>query len=659
MESILDTIELPFGIKNLRTPELMRLAAELRGLLIDTVLLTGGHLASNLGVVELTIALFKVYDFPRDKIVWDVGHQAYVYKILSGRKDRFSELRQSGGISGFPKRDESPFDSFNTGHSSTSISAALGIARARDLQGDGYRVLTVTGDGALTGGLCYEAMNDAGRSVNDLTVILNDNAMSISGNVGSISRHLNRIRTLPVYFSLRDDIYSSLNKAPLIGRPLAAFISKIKSLIKYAFIPGVLFEEMGFRYIGPVNGHNIDELVGIFKGVAAMRGPVLVHVLTKKGMGYPRAESDPQKYHGVSPNKFYAKPPRVFQSPGVEAAAQTGASGFSAVFGREIVKLASSDTSITAISAAMTDGTGLREFAAEFPKRFFDVGIAEQHALTLAAGMSLYGLKPVVALYSTFLQRAYDQTLHDICLQGAHVVIAVDRAGVAGEDGETHQGLYDIAFLRHMPNIAIMAPAYDDELAGMLRFALYEVNGPAVLRYPKGIYTRKMIEEKLCKLREYSGGNAAVGNAAVGADAAVDNCGAGLIVNRAERLLAGSDITIVAAGTMLYAALEASERLVAKGIGVDLISARFIKPFDETLINNSVRKTGRLLVAEDGCVAGGFGSAILERLRERPDKVILCGLPDIPIAQGERGNILKNYGLDGDGLLKSAFELLS
>ena len=646
MEKLLDAIRLPDGVKRLPAADLKRLAVEIRELLIDTVLRTGGHLASNLGIVELTLALFITYDFPRDKIVWDVGHQSYVYKILSGRKDEFAGLRQAGGLSGFPKREESPFDSYNTGHSSTSISAALGIARARDLNGEKYRVVTVTGDGALTGGLCYEAMNDAGRSTNDLTVILNDNAMSISKNVGSISRHLNRIRTLPVYFSFRDDIHSSLNGAPLIGKPLASFISRLKSFIKYAIIPGVLFEEMGFRYIGPVDGHNIGELVKIFRGVAAMRGPVLVHVLTKKGMGYPSAESDPQKYHGISPDKFKTDPlKRLTPDPG-KSDNSSGLAGFSQVFGRELKKIAGADTSITAITAAMAEGTGLLDFAAEFPKRFFDVGIAEQHALTLAAGMSLYGLKPVVALYSTFLQRAYDQALHDICLQNAHVVLAVDRAGVVGEDGETHQGLYDIAFLRHMPNITIMAPAYDEELSEMLRFALYEIKGPAALRYPKDVYTRSAISGKLKRLQSLN----AAGDDGQLNGRLVSGCG--------ELLLSGGDITIVAAGVMLDAALDAAGRLAASGYGVDLISARFIKPFDEEKIRLSVKKTGKLLVAEDGCAAGGFGGAIVERLTGISYTARLCGLPDAPVAQGKRESILKEYGLDNEGLFNAAMELL-
>ncbi|MCL2057480.1 MAG: 1-deoxy-D-xylulose-5-phosphate synthase [Oscillospiraceae bacterium] len=718
MNKLLDTIRLPDDIKDMRPDALRLLAAEIRELLVATVLQTGGHLASNLGVVELTLALFKVFDFPRDKIVWDVGHQAYVYKILSGRKDRFATLRQEGGLSGFPKREEGPFDAFNTGHSSTSISAALGIARARDFCGGAYNVVAVTGDGALTGGLCYEAMNDAGRSETELIVILNDNTMSISHNVGSVSRHLNRIRSLPLYFSIRDDINSSLNSVPVVGKPLASFISKVKSLIKFAIIPGMLFEELGFRYIGPVDGHNIGELVRILSGVSGMRGPVLVHVLTKKGMGYPRAESDPQKYHGVAPNgagraagggEAVAIGEGCDAAVGVGAAAEDsygaaaagggegceatvgggtastagkgatpkGAASFSHVFGEEMVKHALSDPTVVAISAAMTDGTGLSGFAEKCPKQFYDVGIAEQHALTLAAGMALNGLKPVAALYSTFLQRAYDQALHDICMQNAHVVLAIDRAGVVGEDGETHQGIYDIAFLRHMPNITIMAPAHDQELREMLRFALYEASGPAALRYPKGICTQGAIMSKLKQISKLgsSGGNSSGDNggnssgdgddssgSSVGDNSSGDSGGGindgALVAGRGELLLQGGDITIVSVGTMLSAALDASMRLVEQGVGVELISARFIKPFDAELITASIAKTGRLLVAEDGCAAGGFGGAIAERLSGIACHARYCGLPDAPIPQGGRDSIMRKYGLDGDGLYSAAQILL-
>ena len=699
MDNLLNAVRLPESIKDMRTPELARLAAEIREFLVTTVLRTGGHLASNLGVVELTLALYKVFDLPNDKIIWDVGHQAYVHKILSGRKGMFSTLRQSGGLSGFPKRSESPYDAFDTGHSSTSISAALGIARARDIVGDKYRVIAVTGDGALTGGLCYEAMNDAGHAATDLIVVLNDNEMSISDNVGSVSRHLSHIRSLPMYFSLRDDIHTSLEKIPAIGRPVASFISRIKELLKYSIIPGVLFEELGFRYIGPVDGHSIDELINILNGVAAMRGPLLVHVLTKKGMGFPHAESDPKKYHGVSPRTFIEDSlPADTEAPAASAVAadteesangavaanahtNKKAAGFSDVFGRELIKIAESDGSIVAISAAMTSGVGLDAFAQKFPGRFFDVGIAEQHALTLAAGMSLYGLRPVAALYSTFLQRAYDQAVHDICLQNAHVVIAIDRAGVVGEDGETHQGIYDMAFLRHMPNMTIMAPSDSAELPEMLRYALYDVEGPVAIRYPKDS-VHYPIGSAHCPIGsahnpDSSNRSANAGQCRSGEPCAADYSGAKkLLSGKGELLQEGADITIVSVGIMLAPAQEAARELSSRGYGVDLISARFIKPVDIGLISESVKKTGRLLVAEDGCTAGGFGSAVIEQLSgaglsEQPPSAgfperlsgicftaRLCGLPDRPIEQGVRAAVLSKYGLDRDGLLKTAMSML-
>ena len=660
MTNLLEKINLPDGLKNMNAAELELLAAEIRDLLVDAVMKSGGHLASNLGVVELTLALYTIFDFPNDKIIWDVGHQSYIHKILSGRGSELGGMRLAGGISGFPKREESPFDSFNTGHSSTSISAALGIARARDINGDKYRVVTVTGDGALTGGLCYEAMNDAGRSANDLIVVLNDNKMSISGNVGSVSRHLSRIRSLPFYFTLRDDIHSSLNGVPVVGRPLASFISKAKSLIKYAFIPGVIFEELGFRYIGPVDGHNVAELLKIFRGVASMRGPVLVHVLTKKGMGYPEAEADPQKYHCITP---------AFQNN-----APTRPRYFSNIFGNELCALAKTDKSIVAISAAMTEGTGLNEFEKAYPKRFFDVGIAEQHALTLAAGMSLYGLKPVAALYSTFLQRAYDQLFHDICLQNAHVVVAVDRAGIVGEDGETHQGVYDIAYLRHMPNLTVMAPAYDGELSAMLKFALYETDGPVAIRYPKGVYTRESILRKLERLRPVRTNRPVRSNLSIQAyrqrrpdyaklsefrELTDGEISAPLELGRGELLLHGADVTIVAVGATLEAALDAAAELIKRGCGVDLISARFIKPLDAELIVESVKKTGKLLVAEDGCIIGGFGGAVAELLAGVRYDAHFCGFPDKPIEQGKRSDLLHKYGLSGEALSNAALELIA
>ncbi|MDR1062165.1 MAG: 1-deoxy-D-xylulose-5-phosphate synthase [Clostridiales bacterium] len=693
MAQLLDSIRLPDDVKKLAPGELKRLAGEIRAFLIDTVSKTGGHLASNLGVVELTIALYAVFDMPADKLVWDVGHQSYVHKILSGRKAQFPTLRQAGGLSGFPKRSESEYDSFNAGHSSTSVSAAVGFARARDLAGGKHRVIAITGDGALTGGMCYEALNDAGRSTNDIIVILNDNEMSISGNVGGVSRHLSRIRSKPAYFLLRDDIHTSLEKLPLIGRPSAELISKLKNLVKYALIPGIIFEELGFKYIGPVDGHDIGGLVKILRGVSKMKGPVLLHAVTKKGMGYASAESNPQAYHSVAPFEP--------ESGGLAAAGAGAGAGFSGAFGSAMVRLAKKDKSIAAITAAMKSGVGLDLFAMRYPKRFFDVGIAEQHAATLAAGMALNGMKPVVAIYSTFLQRAYDQILHDVCLQNAHVVFAVDRAGAVGEDGETHQGLYDMAFLRHMPNMAIMAPSRVDELEPMLRFALHEAGGPVAIRYPRGGAAPAAAAARAgeaamsdAEVAAPASGAAAPAGEAVAPPAGVATLAAGaaaslaralarpiaaadspappdrgaqdglspeIAYGKGELVSVGGDVTIVAVGAALDAAAGAARLLREAGVGAELISARFVKPLDEDLIAGSVEKTGRLVVAEDGCVAGGFGSAVLECLSRRGAAFAsrLCGFPDEPVPHGRRGDILAEYGLSAESICEQALSLLA
>ena len=690
----------PSDIHALPAGELGRLADEARAFIIEHVRRTGGHLASNLGVVELTVALHASFDFPRDKIVWDVGHQSYVHKLLSGRKDEFDTLRQLGGLSGFPKRSESEFDSFDTGHSSTAISAALGMARARDIMGQGHRVVAVVGDGALTGGMCYEAMNDAGRSSGrapeSLIVVLNDNKMSIARNVGSISEHLAKIRSAPGYFRLRDSIHDSLERVPVVGRALASLISHVKDVVKFALFHGVVFEGMGFRYIGPVDGHDVRVLARIFSGVSRMRGPVLVHVVTRKGHGYRRAEDDPSRFHAVAPPKpahMRAAAPAASaasaasaapDAPGAPAASDApaapdapdapgaldapGAVDLSQAFGDALERLALADKTVVAVTAAMQSGTGLDGFARAHPGRFFDVGIAEQHAVTLAAGMALHGLRPVVAIYSTFLQRAYDQLLHDICLQNAHVVFAVDRAGVSGHDGETHQGLYDLAFLRHMPNMTALAPACAEELALMLRYAVLEARGPVAIRYPHEGASHAALARKLAALRQAAGQGRpglAAGRPA-GAEAELrDVAPTPLRHGRGEVVSAGSDITVVAVGAALAIAADAAA-LLEGGFGgarrrsVELVSARFAKPLDDELIARSVAKTGRLVVVEDGCAQGGFGSAVLESLSWRG---VLCesriiGLPDMPIPHGSRAELLELYGLSAAGVAEAALRLL-
>ena len=620
MDKILDRITSSAEVKQLNIDELKLLNQELREFLIDTVSKTGGHLASNLGVVELTTALHKTFKFPEDKIIWDVGHQSYIHKILSGRKDAFGTLRKLGGLSGFPKTAESVYDSFNTGHSSTAISAAIGMARARDLSGENYSVLAVVGDGALTGGMSYEALNDSGRSANNLTVILNDNNMSISKNVGGISRHLNRIRTKPAYFMFRDNLNRFICKIPFIGKKTAIIISTLKNKIKYALLPGVIFEELGFKYIGPVNGHDMEALVKIFEGVRMMKGPILVHVITKKGCGYSFAEKEPQDYHGVGPF-----------SPETGDCGHSDAMTFSTVFGSKLVKLAKKDDKIVAITAAMKSGTGLDAFAEEYPDRFFDVGIAEQHAVTMAAGMAISGVKPVIVIYSSFLQRAYDQILHDVCLQNLHVIFAVDRAGIVGEDGETHQGLYDIAFLRHMPNMTILAPSDYVELTRMMKTALYSINGPVAIRYPRGSVTPE--HNILIKKHRLAG--------------RLNSKTASIIYGKSEKVRDGSDVTVLAVGIMFEIALAAACAVQALGIHADVINARFLKPIDTKTITKSVIKTGKLLVIEDGCKVGGYGSAVLEHISKTGVNFVatLCGLPDKPIPHGGRHELLNKYGL--------------
>ena len=632
LNNILDRITAPSDVKQLKRDELFQLNEEIRAFLIESVSKTGGHLASNLGVVELTTALHKVFDFPKDKIVWDVGHQSYTHKILSGRKSEFGTLRKLGGLSGFPKTAESEYDSFNTGHSSTAISAAIGMARARDLNGDSYSVLAVVGDGALTGGMCYEALNDAGRSANNLTVILNDNNMSISKSVGGISRHLNRIRTKPAYFKLRDNINNIIRAIPLIGIRLAVLISNIKNKIKYTFIPGVIFEELGFKYIGPVDGHDPAAMIKVFEGVRKMKGPILVHALTKKGFGYSFAEEEPQVYHGVAP---FA--PETGDSMSSEKMTYTLA------FGNKLVKLAKDDKRIVAITAAMKSGTGLDAFSEEFPDRFFDVGIAEQHAVTMAAGMAATGIIPVVAIYSSFLQRAYDQILHDVCLQDLHVVFAVDRAGVVGEDGETHQGSYDIAFLGHLPNITVMAPSDYVELTKMMKAAIYSIKGPVAIRYPKGSVNAGL--NKIIRMRRFSRTRS--------------SRVASISIGKSEKIMDGGDVTVVAVGAMLEASLAAACVAKPLGISAEVINARFIKPVDIDTIGKSVMKTKKLLIVEDGCGTGGFGSSVLECLNKAGAEfsACICGLPDQPIPHGKRQELLDMCGLSITSLANQIVKL--
>ncbi len=606
-ESLLDHIYSSDDVKKLNLGQLETLAEQIRQFLIEEVSITGGHLASNLGVVELTLALHKIFDTPRDKIIWDVGHQSYVHKIITGRKEQFNTLRKIDGISGFPKSCESDCDCFNTGHSSTSISAALGFAKARDLLNEDYSVVAVIGDGAMTGGMAFEALNDAGRSPNDLIIILNDNEMSINKNVGGLSRHLSKIRTQPIYYKAKEDLDIFLNKFSSVGKFAARALDRAKGTIKYMVMPGIIFEDLGLKYIGPIDGHDIDELTTVISRARGLKGPVLIHVMTQKGKGYSYAEDKPQNFHGVAP----------FEIQTGEVKVSNGAC-YSDVFGKKMMEMAEREPKLAAITAAMTSGTGLDEFSKLYSGRFFDVGIAEQHAVTFAAGLARAGVKPVVAIYSTFLQRAYDQILHDVALQNLHVVFAIDRAGLVGEDGETHQGIYDLSYLSSIPNMTIAVPCDYNEFEQMLDFAVFSHEGPIAVRYPRGTGKRQLAQSNPIQY------------------------GTGV------KLLTGEDITIAAVGNMVEIALQVASLLLKKGIHAEIINARFVKPLDARMILESVVKTSALATIEDNCIQGGFGSNILELVSKNGMKVKsgVFGFPDIPITHGSRAKIFEKYGLD-------------
>ncbi len=620
MSNLLKRISGPEDLKGLSMDELETLAGLIREEIIQTISSTGGHLAPSLGAVELTIALHRFFDSPVDKIVWDIGHQAYAHKILTGRLERFHTIRQTGGISGFLKRKESIHDVWEAGHASTAISAALGMAKARDLQGEDYKVVAVIGDGAMTAGVAFEALNNAGHSKNDLMVVLNDNSMSISKNVGALSIYLGQLRSDPTYSRMRNDISSLVRKIPRFGDAMANTADKIKDSFKYLVIPGMLFEELGFKYFGPIDGHNLADLESVLNSASKVKGPVLVHVITHKGKGYKYAEADAANFHGPGP--FDIVSGKIVKKP--------AAPSYSSVFGSALVDLAKEDQNITAITAAMPDGTGLSAFQKEFPDRFFDVGIAEQHAVTFAGGLASSGLKPVVAIYSSFLQRAYDQVLHDIALQNLPVVFALDRAGIVGADGETHHGIYDFAYLRNIPNMVIMAPKDENELRDMLKTAVLH-DGPISLRYPRG--SSQGLEPKKVEPLE---------------------------IGKAEVLKEGKDITLVAIGSMVYKALEAAEILKEKGIRATVINARFVKPLDIETISHWAKKTGKVLTIEEHVKMGGFGSAVLEALSAQKISAStrVLALPDEIIEHGDTEELLHMQDLDAEGIVKQAMELL-
>ncbi|WP_160678704.1 1-deoxy-D-xylulose-5-phosphate synthase [Clostridium sp. C8-1-8] len=618
MYKYLDKINCPNDVKKLNGTELNELSNEIREFLIDKVSKTGGHLASNLGVVEITLSLFRVFNLEKDKIVWDVGHQSYIHKILTGRKDKFDNLRKYGGISGFPKRCESKYDSFDTGHSSTSISAALGIARAKDLLKKDGHVIAVIGDGALTGGMAFEALNDVGYSKTNLIVILNDNQMSISDNVGGLSTYLSKVRLDPNYNKLKNEINNTLNHTTM-GKNIASSLSKIKDSIKQLVVPSMLFEDMGLKYLGPIDGHNIDEISDMLYKAKKQDGPVIIHTITQKGKGYNFAEENPNKFHSIAPFDCCS---------GVLNPSNSRT--YSNAFGESLIDIAKEMKEVVAITAAMPDGTGLKKFAKEFPDRFFDVGIAEQHATTLAAGMAKEGLKPVFAVYSTFLQRAYDQVLHDVCVQNLPVVFAIDRAGIVGEDGETHQGVFDISYLSHIPNLTIVAPKMLEEVKPILTWALKQ-NEPIAIRYPRG-GDQKDIDLK-----------------------PIDNIKKG----KWDQLRDGEEVVVIATGKMVQHAEEAI-KLVEDKYSVGLINATFIKPIDKAILDKVASNYKNVITIEDNVLNGGLGREILSYLNNTGfnGKIINMGYEDSFITHGDLATLYKLNKLDTDSIRDKIVEIV-
>lgn len=614
MSEILNQIQKKDDIKKLNEEELKTLCKELRRFLLRSVSKTGGHLASNLGVVELTVALEYCFNLPEDKIVWDVGHQAYIHKILTGRKEQFATLRQLDGLSGFPKPHESDCDAFAAGHSSTSISAALGIAKARDLLGGKEHVIAVIGDGSMTGGLAYEALNNAGRENSNLIVILNDNQMSIDTNVGAISRHLNNLRTDGRYQKLKEHFKQFRDNVPIVGRATYNVLSKARDSAKHLFLHGAMFEELGFKYIGPVDGHDLKELLELFRNVKYMKGPVLIHVKTVKGRGYRYAEENPSDYHGVG--AFDLKTGKPLSS---------GGESWSDVFGKKILEIGAANDKAVGITAAMAGGTGFEGFQKAFPERFFDVAIAEQHGVTFSAGLASRGIVPVFAVYSSFLQRAYDQIVHDVCMQNLHVVFAVDRAGIVGADGETHQGVFDLSFLSHIPNMTVLSPKNGWELEEMLDFAVNRWNGPIAVRYPRGTAETAFTENR-----------------------------EPVAYGKAELIQDGRKIAVLAEGHMLKTAAEAVKRLEKDGYQPMLVNMRFISPLDGEMLLRAAEQCAYIFTVEDNLGKGGLGSRVLEFYSGRRQTVSVTSFafPDCYIEQGTQAQLFARHGLDAEGIYK-------
>lgn len=603
MKNILE-YNFPEDLKNMSVKEMELLSYQIREFLVDSVSKTGGHLASNLGVVELTIALHKVFDTPEDKLIWDVGHQSYVHKILTGRANDFTTLRQFGGMSGFPKVKESPYDVFDTGHSSTSISIAAGIAAARDLAGEKHHVAAIIGDGSLTGGIAYEALNNVGDSHSDMIVILNDNGMSIEPNTGSMPAHLSKLRSSQKYADFKTKLRNSVGRIPGVGEAAVNGLVHIRDSLKYAMIEGALFESLGFKYFGPIDGHSIEELTETLEMVKDINGPVLVHVVTQKGKGYINAENNPSKFHGTGPFE---------PSTGVAVGKSKGAT-YSSVFGSKLTEMAEKNDKIVAISAAMLEGTGLSSFQKKFPERTFDVGIAEGHAVTFAAGMAVKGYRPVFAVYSTFLQRGYDQIVEDVCLQNLPVIFGIDRAGIVGADGETHHGIFDISYLNHIPNMTVLAPADAGELEMMMEYAM-TLDGPCAIRYPRGV------AHNLDMTAPISGS---------------------LTVSE------GADVEIWSVGTMLETAIKTAEKLREKGIDAGVVNTRIVKPLDINELKRSAARTKLIVTLEDNVVSGGFGEGAAAALADEDVRVLNLGWADAFIEHGNNTQLYEKYGLDAE-----------
>ncbi len=617
-ESLLARIDSPENLKSLSIKELYQLADEIRNEIICTVAMNGGHLAPNLGTVELTLALHYVFNAPEDVIIWDVGHQAYAHKLVTGRRDRFRTIRTHGGLSGFPRRSESQYDAFGTGHASTSISAALGFALGKSMKGDEHKVVAVIGDGSMTGGMAFEGLNQAGHLERDFIVVLNDNEMSIAPNVGALSSFLSRKMTSKLAVRVKKDVASFLTSIPGIGDDILQLARRGEDSLMTFLTPGMLFEALKFEYIGPIKGHRLDRLIEAFTNAKNLQGPVLVHALTTKGKGYKPAECDPSKFHGLG----------KFEVSTGEPVERAGAPSYTKIFGQALARLAKEDDRIVAITAAMPEGTGLSQFAALYPERFFDVGICEQHGVTFAAGLALEGFKPVVTVYSTFLQRAFDQVIHDVCLQNLPVTFVMDRGGLVGEDGPTHHGVFDLSYLRHIPNMVLMAPADENELQQMLKTAL-EHDGPIALRYPRGTAEGVSMDEEFKTLP----------------------------VGKGELLREGNDLAILAIGNRVWPAVAAAKSLAEEGIIAAVANCRFVKPLDRDLISRLARQTNRLLTVEENALQGGFGSAVLEMLAEEGHagvRVVRLGIGDHFVEHGSQQMQRSKCGIDTPAIIEAA-----